>query len=200
MVASGDANGSYLQARGRLRVFEVDGESSGYSLSNAYSIVVDALEVTPNHVPCLRLATRLYRRVHPNDWEGWWKLLQRRFRLEAPTPPILLLFDLALAACELEKYTDAKVYLDQLDEASIGHTRRTGAVAVIKDDGRDRRFVGEVRSGLTRIEGWLHCDAVGQEVRFVPLRQKFTPTVGQTVTFALALNYRGVFAVELRPD
>lgn len=199
MVASGNPNGSYLQARCRSKVYESDGKASGYTLEKGYSILMEALTTTPQHVPCLRLASRPHRTIHPNDWTGWWDLLQRRARLEGASLPNSLLFDLALAACQLGKYGDARLYFEQLDQTSIGHPHRTGAVAVLKDNGKDRRFTGEVKPGLTRIEGWLRCDTVGQAIRFFPLRQKFTPTVGQMVTFVLALNYRGFFAMELRP-
>ena len=72
-------------------------------------------------------------------------------------------------------------------------------VATIKDEGKDRRFGGNVKPGLNKIEGWISCDTLGESVKFYPLRQKFNPNVGQNVTFVLALNYRGYLAIELRP-
>jgi hypothetical protein len=196
LTRSGDPTGSYLQARCCSSIY---GAPGSFSVENAYSIVMDALSRTPQHVPCLRLASRLHRKVHPNDWNGWWDLLQRRIRLEVSEIQSSLLFDLAYAACQIGKYSEAGIYFEQLDELSIGHPRRSGVVAIIKDDGKDRRFTGEVKPGLTRNEGWLRCDTIGRTIRFLPLRQKFTATVGQRVTFILALNYRGFFAMELRP-
>ena len=196
LAGSGDPTGSYLQARCRS---SISGMPGSFSVEKAYSIVMDALSRTPQHVPCLRLASRLHRKVHPNDWNGWWDLLQKRIRLEVSEIQSSLLFDLAYAACQLGKYHDAGIYFEQLDELSIGHPRRSGVVAIIKDNDEDRRFTGEVKPGLTRNEGWLRCDTIGRAIRFFPLRQKFTPTVGQRVTFILALNYRGFFAMELRP-
>jgi tetratricopeptide (TPR) repeat protein len=198
MIAEGDANGSYLNARSRSRVYTPDGTKMNYSVQEAYTIVIEALGFNPNHLPCLRLACRLHRRVYPNDWKGWWELLNRRIRLEEIPAPNSLLFDLGYAACQLGKYNDASRYFEQLEHQSSGLPRRASIVSVVKDDNQDRRFAGEILPGLTRNEGWIRCEIIGQHIRFLPLRQRFTSEVGQKVTFVLALNYRGYFAMELR--
>jgi len=199
MVASGDENGGYLLARYNIQVYGQDDKSSTIYLNKAYSIVMEALSITPGHIPCLRLTARLHKKLYPDDWEGWLDLLQRREHFEGTNSPNSLLFDLALAKTQLADYKGAWPHLEQLERESIGHPRRSGVVATIKDSGKDRRIIGEVKTGLTRSEGWLQCDAVGQDIKFLPLRQKFTASGGQTVTFVLAMNYRGYFAIELRP-
>jgi hypothetical protein len=80
----------YLQARLAAGLY-----SSGYDVRSAYSIVSAALETSPDHIPCLRLASRLYPKVYPGDWEGWWKLLKHRYRLEGGQGECGLLFSLA---------------------------------------------------------------------------------------------------------
>ncbi len=73
----GDVSGHYLQARLAAGLY-----TDGYDIRSAYAIVTKALQGAPSHVPCLRLATRLYRKLHPTDWEGWWKLLKQQYQLE----------------------------------------------------------------------------------------------------------------------
>ena len=74
MEASGDCNGSYLLARYHSNIYSGDNNPSRIPVDNAYSIVRDALSRTPGHLPCLRLASRLHRKLYPNDWKGWWGL------------------------------------------------------------------------------------------------------------------------------
>jgi len=199
MVGSGDENGGYLLARYNIHVYGQDDKSSTAYLEKAYSIVMEALGTTPSHIPCLRLAARLHKKLYPDDWEGWLNVLQRRERFEGTNLPNSLLFDLALAKTQLADYKGARSHLEQLEKESTGHPRRSGVVATIKDYGKDRRIVGEVKTGLTRVEGWLQCDEVGQDIKFLPLRQRLTASVGQAATFVLTMNYRGYFAIELRP-
>jgi hypothetical protein len=76
---------------------------------------------------------------------------------------------------------------------------RSGIVRMVTDGGKPRRFTANVKSVSSRFEGWLHSDVMPKEVKCVPVKQKFTVAKGQTVTFSLALNYRGFLAVDLRP-
>ena len=69
-IAKGNPDGEYLKARINIRA--AAGESQ---LETAYAILTNALERTPKHVGCLRLAARLHITLYPDDWEGWaWTL------------------------------------------------------------------------------------------------------------------------------
>jgi tetratricopeptide (TPR) repeat protein len=184
----------YLQARRAAGLY-----SSGYDVRSAYSILSAALETSPDHVPCLRLASRLYPKVYPGDWGGWWKLLKHRYQLEGGQGDCGLLFSLGQTACQLGNYTEAARLFEQLDAESIGNPLRSGIVQVVKDGDSERRFTGTVGAVPSRFEGWVRSDSIGREIKCVPVRQKFTIATGQTVTFSLGLNYRGFLAIELRP-
>jgi tetratricopeptide (TPR) repeat protein len=190
----GSVAARYLQARLAAGLY-----SDGYDAKSAYSIVTAALEKTPNHVACLRLAARLYKKINQGDWEGLWTLLRRRYDLEGASGGCGLLFDLGYTACELGKYRDAAKFFEELDVQSIGHPLRSGMLQVVKDASEPRRFSGVIRSVKSRFEAWIRSDTIGQDVKCVPLRQKFTIAAGQGVTFSLALNYIGLLAIDLRP-
>lgn len=199
LIANGEEYGGYLQARYQLNIFQPDDRVSQSILEQAYSILLEALGITPNHVPCLRLTARLHRNIYPYDWDGWWDLLRRRERLEGTDLPNSLLYDLAFAASQRRDYPNARIYFERLETESSGHPRRSGIINTIKDKDEDRRVVGEVKHGFTKTQGWLRCDTIGQDIRFYPLRQRFGIEAGQNVTFIIALNYRGFLATELRP-
>ena len=195
LAREGDVAGQYLQARLEAGLY-----TDGYDIRSAYSIVTAALEVAPNHLPCLRLASRLHLKMNPDDWQGWWGLLTRRYQLEGTRGDCGLLFDLGFAACQLGKYSEAAKYFGQLDDESTGHPMRSGVVRVVADAGKPRRFTARVKLFTSRFEAWLQSDALSQEVKCIPAKQKFTVATGQTVTFTLALNYRGFLAIDLRPE
>jgi hypothetical protein len=138
--------------------------------------------------------------MNPDDWQGWWGLLTRRYQLEGTRGDCGLLFDLGFAACQLGKYSEAAKYFGQLDDESTGHPMRSGVVRVVADAGKPRRFTARVKLFTSRFEAWLQSDALSQEVKCIPAKQKFTVATGQTVTFTLALNYRGFLAIDLRPE
>jgi DNA replication protein DnaC/tetratricopeptide (TPR) repeat protein len=189
-TAIGNPDGDYLNVRVRL--------SDGSHHAAAYDILSVALSKTPNHVGCLRLAAKLHMVLFPNDWEGWFQLLQRWLRAENQPEQCGLLFDLGFAACQLGKYAEAIRHFEQLDRISTGHPRRSGIVRKVMDVKGERQLVGVVKAIHSPIEAWIRCDLIGQDVKFLPIKQKFTVTREQTVTFVLALNYRGMLAVELR--
>ncbi len=194
LAGQGVLAAQYLEARMGAGLY-----TEGFDVRSALSIVEAALEKAPTHLPCLRLACRLHRKVWPEDWEGWRKLLARRYRLEERGSDCGLLFALGQAACQLGEYAEAARYLEELDATSTGHPMRSGIVSVVKDGAGARRFTGMVKSVTSRFEGWLRSDVVGHEIKCVPVKQKFTVTTGQTVSFSLALNYRGLLAIDLRP-
>ena len=135
----------------------------------------------------------------PEDWAGWWILLKRRHALEGSKGQCGLLFDLGYAACQLGKYFEAAKYFEELASESIGYPMRSGIVKTVTDGEKPRRFTGVLKQPLSHREGWIQCDVIGQDVKYSPIMQKFTVAKGLTVTFALALNYRGFLAIELRP-
>lgn len=194
LVESGDVIGQYLEARCASGLY-----TEAYDIESAYAIVCRALEKMPEHIPCLRIASRLHKKVNPNDWEGWWSLLKRRYALEGSKCQCGLLFDLGYAACQLGKYTDAGRYFEELDIESLGYPMRSGIIKTINDNEKPRRFTGILKQPVSHREGWIQCDVIGRNVKYSPIMQKFTVAKGQAVTFALALNYRGFLAIELRP-
>jgi tetratricopeptide (TPR) repeat protein len=194
LIAAGDPEGEYLKARRASGLYK-----EGFDRKSAYFIVMEGLDKAPDNLPCLRLASRLHIQVLPGDWEDWLKLLKRRFDLEGGKGQAGLLFDLGHACSQLGRYKDAHRYFEELEVESEGHPRRSGIIKVVSDGDKPRLLTGVVKQSLSRWEGWLRCDVIGQELKFFPLKQKFTVMKGQTVQFQLALNYRGFLASELRP-
>ena len=184
----------YLEARAATY------QHGEYSLDSAYKMLQDALEKTPDHIPCLRLVSQLHRQIHPHDWKGWFDILRHRFLLEDVTGQCGLLFGLAHACCQMGNFQEASKYFQDLDSESSGHPRRSGIIEILRDDSNTPKIFGADITRLTaRNDGWLNSSEIGFEVKFIPLAQKFTVQKGQTVNFELALNYRGLLAVNLRP-
>lgn len=202
LQADGNPVGEYLFARQWLSVYSGHERAKGtvYTLEAVYQRVQRALEVQPNHIPCLRLASRLHLSVVPGDWKGWQEILVRLSDAEGYRGRPSLLFNLALAAAQMERYGAAHRYFELLDEESQGHARRSGIVAVIRDGEIDRRLAGEVKPRLSRHEGWIACNSIGHDIKFAPIAQEFTVAAGQGVSFVLACNYRGFMATKLRPE
>jgi len=190
----GDVVSEYLVARRTSGLY-----INGYDIPSAYAAVMQALQRSPDHVACLRVASRLHRKVMPDDWEGWASLLKRRYVLEGSKGRCGLLFNLGYAACQLARYLEAAQYFEELDKESIGYPMRSGVIKVVSDMEKPRLFTGCLEQPVSPREGWIECDAIGRPVKYMPIMQKFTVTKGQAVTFTLALNYRGFFAIELRP-
>ncbi|MEE8187086.1 MAG: SIR2 family protein [Nitrososphaerales archaeon] len=187
------ALGAYLQ--GRLGIGEDEPESQ---VEQAYSILLDAVKVDPNHIPCLRLVARLHHKLHPEDWIGWREFLSRLYDLQSENR-LGLLLNLSLCEAQLGNYPDAFRFAEELEAESTGHPRRSGVFDLIRDDDKPRQFSGIVKKIPHPRVGWLRCDELGVDLKFIPIRQKFSVSSGSSVGFNLALNYRGYLAIELRP-
>lgn len=175
-----------------------DPEHEGYSVRTAYKILENALERDPAHDACLRLYSRLYLTLNPADWKGWWEVLQRRAQIESTDGNWSLLFDLGYCACQRGDYQGAREYFESLERESAGHPRRRGIVKVVWDEsGEDREFGGQI-ADVSWSQAWVECSEVRGRLSFNPLHQKFTASKGQRVSFNIALNYRGMFAINLR--
>lgn len=168
-------------------------------VTNAYEILRAALAKTPGHEACLRLLSRLHIRLSPQDWAGWWKVLQQRVSVQDVERDLSLLFDLGWCACQLGNYAQAMVYLDVLERESQQHRSRSGIRKVIRDGEQGREFRGRVTTIESKLDGWVDCEEFGKELKFARLRQEFTPVQDQLVTYHVALNYRGPMAISLRP-
>jgi tetratricopeptide (TPR) repeat protein len=194
LESQGDPSATYLLAR--QAAAEAD---SAYGVEAAYAILSRALEEVPEHVGCLRLASRFFHQAFPEDFTNWKGLLDRRYALEDRRGQCGLLFDLGYASSQLADYHQAQRYFEELEAESTGHPRRSGIVAVVRDRGEDRRFQGIVMNVKSRYEGWVKNELLAREVKFIPIAQKFTVEAGQAVAFSLAMNYRGYLAINLRP-
>jgi tetratricopeptide (TPR) repeat protein len=193
-VARGNPDGDYLNVRIKL------GAEVGQSQrAAAYDILTGALARTPRHVGCLRLAARLHILLYPEDWDGWSRLLHRWYQADDQPEQCGLLFDLGYSSCELGRYTEAARYFERLGQVSLGHPRRSGIVKKVIDGKVERRLSGVIRTIISPVEAWIRCDTIGQDLKFLPIKQRFTVAREQTVTFSIALNYRGMLAIELRP-
>jgi tetratricopeptide (TPR) repeat protein len=184
----------YLEAR-----YATAEGGHGYSREHAYGIVTASLANTPDHVPCLRLACNLHHALYPQDFSGWKAMLDRLLNLEVDRRQCSTLFSLGYAACQLGRYNEAQLYFEELEQESTGHPRRARIVNVVKDGEKDRRLTGRVIAVRSPTEGWLKSDEIATDLKFIARAQKFTVNKGVTVTFALALNYRGFLAIDLRP-
>ena len=185
---------AYLDAR----YATVEG-SQGYSTEEAYRIVTASLGKTPDHAPCLRLASNLHHELYPEDFSGWKEILERLLYLEGDRRQCSTLFRLGYAACQLGKYNEAQPYFEELEQESTGHPRRSRTVKVVKDGEENRRLAGSVLAIRSPTEGWLKSEEIATDIKFIPRAQKFTAKKGDAVTFSLTLNYRGFLASDLRP-
>jgi tetratricopeptide (TPR) repeat protein/GTPase SAR1 family protein len=130
-----------------------------------------------------------------------FEILVRRYKAftEACTE-LELLFELAVASFELGKYPDSRRYCAELTGLSSNHYWRGGIKAVAHEPGDsvDKVFTGRVYRYQRRKASIK--SKIGT-FDFIPIREKYYGEIGPNteVEFKVAFNYRGQFAIEVRP-
>jgi len=185
---------AYLKAR-----YASTDENDKYSKERAYAIITDSIQKAPNHVPSLRLAAYLHHKIFPDDFLEWKNLLDRLYSFEETPRQCSTLFNLGYANCQIGNYNEAMRYFEELELESTGHPKRSYIVEIVREGEKERRLIGHVIDVSSSTGGWLRSEVIAKSVKFIPRAQKFTVQKGQSVTFSLALNYRGTLAINLRP-
>lgn len=97
-----------------------------------------------------------------------------------------------------EQYDKSLTCFRTLERLSQGHPKRWGIYDRGTDDtGTVKRFQGTVVGIESRSTGRVDMPELRRTVGFVPLAQRFTPQVGDNVTYEIGFNYRGWLAVDL---
>ncbi|MDQ7788162.1 MAG: SIR2 family protein [Thermodesulfovibrionales bacterium] len=187
------AQGALIEARLNL----LSKTPSIENLKRAFKIIEDLVSRGTQDVPTLRTFTKLYRKIHPNDVEGIYRILKIRHQIPQEKRNLSLHYEIGNLAFTFEEYDKSREFFAQLERISQGHPKRWG----IRDHGVDRNGkIVEFSGTVIRMDsnmGYVDIPGIRRQVPFLPYAQKYQPQVGENVTFQIGFNYRGWLAMDL---
>ncbi len=167
------------------------------NLKHAFDIIEKLVSLGTRDVPTLRTFTKLYRKIHPTNIEGLYRILKIRHQLPQEKLNLSLHYELGKLAFAFEDYDKSREYFAELERISQGHPKRWG----IRDHGLDHNGkVVEFSGTVIRIDsnmGYVDIPLIRRQVPFLPYAQKYQPQVGENVAFQIGFNYRGWLAIDL---
>ncbi len=168
------------------------------SFMRAYGIAKAESIKKPDDAPLLRTYSRLHNMLYPNDLKGLYSILQMRYGISKEKRNLTLLYELGKLAFIFKEYDDSISYFKNLERLSQGHPKRWH----IQDYGMDEHekhveFQGTIVRRESSNMGYVEISQLRRRVPFLPYAQKYTPEVGDNVTFEIGFNYRGWLAVDL---
>lgn len=179
--------------------------AKGKHFNRALTHGVDASDLDPSLFDAWKLRAKAYSRLHPADVAELLRLCQGALQCDPRTDDIWLLYNGAVAAFALEDLSLAFQLFGQLRRASRGHERQNGVVEFAGErtaPDEPFEYTGRV---VRRAEGRKALGVETEElgpfspVYFNPHVQRYyTPRQGDTVSFVIGFNYRGVSAEDLR--
>jgi hypothetical protein len=167
-------------------------------LSKAYGILEKSISSGKMDISTLRLYSRLFIRLYPNDSKGFYSILKNRYQLPQEKRNLKLLYDLGKYAFMFGEYVQSREYFKELERISQGHSKRWGLLDIgINEKAEKVEFSGTIIQIRNFTTGILDVPQLRFHVPFLPYAQKFQPEIGENVTFNISFNYRGWLAIDL---
>ena len=159
------------------------------------------LKISSRNRDLLKTKYRITKAIDPDDKENLHKLLLEIYlSADGNCTELNLLFDLAVLSFELGKFNLSKDVFRELDAKSHGHYKISGIVDFAKNfDGSKKVFSGYISELTPPKRGYVRPQEIPFPVKFSILTQQRDFRMKQEVRFNIAFNFRGVFAVDLRP-
>jgi len=187
---------SALLAKAKLTMLDVD--SPRQDREKALDILKSVVPKNTNNVELLRTYYRLYKNLHPDDRKGLYEILNMRYEIPGERRNFNFLYELGILSFSFEDYEKSIDCFRTLEKLSQGHPKRYGVYdRGVDKDGTIRRFQGTVVGVDSRSMGHVDLPELRRRVPFIPFAQRFTPQVGDNVTYEIGFNYRGWLAVDL---
>lgn len=190
------ARGYYLNAELLLRkAQEQESEERKKTLVLALRKLEKGLKFFVNDEHCLRLKTKLLKELSPEDLNGYYESLTK-WKAVATVPNAWLLYELGRTAFLLGYFDHSKEFFKELESGvGIGHKLRSRPRNPILDEkGFKKEFEGTIVSISSSYEGNIRCETLRSlkyPIAFRPIACKFTPSVGDSVSFYIEFSYRG---------
>jgi|GEM_PF-1530528 len=163
--------------------------------------VGEGLRISGKNQNLLKLKYYVLKEIEPDNVEQIYELLIERYEtFDEKCSELKLLFDLGVISFERGEYNKSKTFFKELNEISYDHPYTSGIKRVAKDSNKeDRKFKGYISKFISKREAYVLSDEIGYPISFNPLAQKREVYSRQDVEFNIAFNYRGIFAIDLRP-
>lgn len=171
--------------------------------NEAFDLIQKGLEKNPSDQNLLRLYSKLFEKLYPDDIKGLYEIFIKRFRIVQSADEVCsdlnLLFKLGFTSFELEKYPEAREFFSMLEDKSGGHPLRRGFVkkSVDRSSGKPKVFNGVVKQFRSHKEGYIQSREIGW-IGFDPRAQKREIKLFDLYEFNVVFNYRGMLAINLR--
>ena len=164
----------------------------------ALDILKHVVPENANNTELLRSYYRLHKNLYPDDRRGLYVILNMRYEIPSERRNFSLLYDLGVLSFSFEEYQKSIDCFGTLEKLSQGHPNRYGILdRGIDKNGTIRRFQGTVVGIDSRSMGHVDLPELRRRVPFIPFAQRFTPQLGDNVTYEIGFNYRGWLAVDL---
>jgi tetratricopeptide (TPR) repeat protein len=189
-----ELSGSLVKAK--LTMLNAD--SPRQDRERALTILKDRVPGNTNNAELLRTYYRLYKNLYPGDLTGLYEVLNMRYDIPSERRNFSLLYELGVLSFSFEQYQKSTDCFKTLEKLSQGHPKRFGIYdRGVDENGTIRRFRGTVIRIESRSMGQVDLPELRRRVPFIPFAQRFTPQLGDNVTYEIGFNYRGWLAVDL---
>jgi hypothetical protein len=183
-------------AKAKLTLLNVD--SPKQDRERALSILKPMVSGNANNSELLRTYYRLYKNLYPDDRKGLYEILNMRYEIPSERRNFSLLYDFGVFSFSFEEYQKSIDCFKILEKLSQGHPKRYGIYARGMDkNGTVRRFQGTIVGIESRSMGWVDLPELRRRLPFIPFAQRFSPQLGDNVTYEIGFNYRGWLAIDL---
>lgn len=178
------------------------GEKEIQYLRAALETVEQGLSIKSGDEACLRLKSKLLKRLAPDDMKTYYEVLVK-WKAAASAPNAWLLYELGRTSFILEYYDLSRKYFKELETGvGIGNKLRSRPRDPVRNsDGKVREFEGTVLGLVSIYDGAIRCDSLRSlrhTIAFRPIAAKFTPAIGDSVRFQIEFSYRGPRAENVR--
>lgn len=163
--------------------------------------VEEGLRISKKNQNLLKLKYYVLKEIEPGNVEKIYELLIERYEtFDEKCSELKLLFDLGMISFERGEYNKSKTFFKELNEISYDHPYTSGIKRVAKDSNKeDKKFKGYISKFISKREAYVLSEEIGYPISFNPFAQKREVYSRQDVEFNIAFNYRGIFAIDLRP-
>lgn len=170
-------------------------------LNQSLFYVEEGLNISENNQNLLKLNYYILKQVEPDNSEKIYGLLIKRYEaFNENCSELKLLFDLGVMSFEQGKYKVSNRFFNELNKISYDHPDTSGIKRVAKDsDNKDKIYKGYISDIWSKSKGQVMSEEIGYSISFNPLAQKRELHDRQDVECNVAFNYRGIFAIDLRP-
>jgi hypothetical protein len=186
----------------KAKEYPIGSDNNKVLCQDALFYVKEGLEIFPKNQDLLKTKYYIIKNICPEETNYIYKILLARYlAAEGNCLDLNLLFDLGTISFELGHYKLSRDIFRELDGKSRGHYKSSGIIDVAKNSDNSRKvFKGYILELIPPKMGYVRSDEIRYPIKFSILTQKRELRQKQEVEFNIAFNYRGAFAIDLKPN